>query len=162
MKAFLSTLVFLGMSSAYAYPTVGDKVEFKMTEVEDAQTKEVTGSVEVVGYNDISKKWTLQKTWMKNGKEKTHQQETTMMFTPEKAQEILTNCESGGGKLEDVTVAAGTFASCLVVKEHGDETKHIWWADVPFGVVKAIETEKDPNEAEETKTYELLSVTHGQ
>lgn len=159
MKALLSMLIILGVPSAYAYPMVGDKVEFKATETEGSETKEMTGSYEVVGYNETTKKWAVMTTWIKDGQQRTKEKQVSEMFTSEKAQEIMTNCESKGGKLEDVTVGAGTFATCLMIKDQGDEMKHTWWGDVPFGVVKFMEHEKDNSE---TKTVELMSVTLGQ
>lgn len=157
-KAFLFTLVQLGVSVALAYPMVGDKVEFKATKVEDQVTTEMTGSLEVVGYDEATKKWSVKKTWVKDGVERSETKETMKMFTPEMAQQVLTNCVSKGGTLEDVTVVAGTYASCKMQKVEDDDTKTIWWADVPFGVVKMMETEDDGD----TKTAELTSVTLGQ
>ncbi|MNT63603.1 hypothetical protein D3C72_2014350 [compost metagenome] len=64
------------------------------------------------------------------------------MYSPEQYQQTIANCESNSGKIEEITVPAGTFKSCMLTTIGSDGTvDEKWWGDVPYGVVRRNLTE---------------------
>jgi|GEM_PF-1508283 hypothetical protein len=160
-----SGALVLASSIAMAYPAVGDKTGYNGTCVKKGETKTWTATMEVIAWLDASKMWIIKKDVMKNGQTKTDIDGVAEadMWTADKWTDVSTNCVAKGGVMEDVTVAAGTFNTCHMTKISTDgddsETKHMWWGDVPGGLVKKMIVDTDDDE---TKTIELNSVTLGQ
>lgn len=171
MKAakLFAGIVFFASTYAMAYPMVGDKVEWTGTVVgTDGTTTEVKGSKEVLSQDPTTMKW-LVKSWVQMGKwERCETKEKKNLYSSEKWQEIMTNCVTRGGVMEEITVPAGTYNTCKMTKtgddkggHHGDDGDSVtmWWGDVPFGLVKVMKTDGDSGKV---KTMELSTVTLGQ
>lgn len=168
MKAakLFAGIVFFASTYAMAYPMVGDKVEWTGTVVgTDGTTTEVKGSKEVLSQDPTTMKW-LVKSWMQMGKwERCETKEKTNLYSSEKWQMIMTNCVVHGGVMEEITVPAGTYNTCKMMKtwdkggHHDGDSVTMWWGDVPFGLVKVMKTDGDSGKV---KTMELSTVTLGQ
>jgi hypothetical protein len=159
VKTFLAGAVLFGASLAMAYPAVGDKVEWTGSVVSSNGTSvPVKITKEVLSYNDTTKKWTVKEDKIVGDKTETETKEKSWMFDSAKYAKLIAECVSKGGTLEDITVAGGTFSTCGYSKTDDDEVKQRWIGDVPWGIVKSIETDNDDGEV---KTLELSSITLG-
>lgn len=159
VKNFLVGAILFGASISMAYPAVGDKAEWLgMIAYSNGTSVPVKITKEVLSYNDTTKKWTVKEDKIVGDKVESETEEESWMFDSAKYAKIIAECTTRGGTLEDVTVAAGTFATCSLTKTDDDETKQKWIGDVPWGIVKAIETDTEDGEV---KTLELSSITLG-
>ncbi|MNJ92555.1 hypothetical protein D3C87_102280 [compost metagenome] len=160
---FLMVAPVLMMSSmAFAYPMVGDTVEYKGTYKLDPNPEtELVVKKEVVLYNELEKEWLVKVDKTMNGSTTTEVDDVDDedMMTPEKVQKVLTECVAKGGTLEDLTVPAGTISTCHMKMTCEEDSKEVWIGDVPFGVVKMI---KHDMEDGKHKMLELQSFTLGQ
>ncbi|MGZ3770562.1 MAG: hypothetical protein ACXVCP_13325 [Bdellovibrio sp.] len=157
--ACFSTLLFLVGSLAPAYPNVGDKVKWEgMISLVDGTQTSVKIVKEVQKYNAETKKWTV-KFETTFGKESTSIQTTEVddLFNPDKYKDILSNCTSKGGTIEQFTAPAGTYETCKMttVTEDGVVVEK-WWGNIPFGIVS--KATKDTRNTKPTKTADYKSV----
>ncbi|MNT03135.1 hypothetical protein D3C72_1376550 [compost metagenome] len=162
LSIFASGSLVLASTVAMAYPAVGDKTGYNGSCMKGTETKTWTSTKEVIAWVDASKLWIVKTDVMKNGKTKTDIDGVSEadMWTADKWTDISTNCVAKGGVMEDVTVVAGTFNTCHMTKTDGDgDMKHVWWGDVPGGIVKKVKMDVEDNK---TTTIELNSVTLGQ
>lgn len=157
---FAMSVVTLASTVSLAYPMVGDKAEWEGTYTKDpdaAQTLVV--KKEVTEHDDTDKEWMVKVDKIINGVTTTMMEDIDddKMYSTEKWNEIMTNCEAKKGMLEDVTVPAGTFKTCHMKKTCDGHSWEVWWGDVPFGVVKGNwdDTEKGEHHAVELKTFTL-------
>lgn len=162
VKNFLLGAILLGATQALAYPMVGDKAEWNGTIVsEDGTSVAVKITKEVTAYNETTKKWTVVEEKTVGDKVETDTDEVRKLFSSDDFAKVIAMCETKGGKLETVTVPAGTYDTCTYMKTDDDdeETTQKWIGDVPFAVVKKV---KDDKEDKKVTTLELTSVTLGQ
>jgi hypothetical protein len=132
MKKMMSTILFLGSISAFAMPSVGDKATYKVKMGE----LEFTSTTELVSF-DASSNTFMQKSSteiMGQTEEEVSSVSMDDLMTDESAEMLLNLCETDmvKGKLETVTVSAGSFNACTVSSEEGSQSI----AKVPFGLVK--------------------------
>lgn len=151
---------FLCTLNAFAYPAVGDRVEYQGTVTQkDGTVIPLTLVKEVVSYNDTTKEFTVREEEDLNGAKKVDQNDESSLYTSERFKEISTNCVPQGGVIETITVPAGEFATCRVTTTDSEdaEPELTWFGDVPFGAVKLVEMDDGA-----TRTLELFSVKNGQ
>lgn len=160
VKSFLAGAVLFGASLSMAYPAVGDKVEWTGSiAYSNGTSVPVKITKEVLSYNDTTKKWTVKEDKTVGSKTETDIDDESWMFDSAKYARVIAECVSRNGVLEDVTVPGGTFSTCGYTKTDDDETKTKWIGDVPWGIVKSIETDTEDGEVE---TLELSSIILGQ
>ena len=165
VSMFTAGAMVLASSIAMAYPAVGDKTGYNGTCTKGSETKTWTSTHEVIAWVDANKIWIVKSDVMKDGQTKTHIDGITEadMWTPEKWTDVSTNCVAKGGVMEDVTVPAGTFNTCHITKMDKDgDSKHMWWGDVPGGLVKKMKVDTKGKDEAKSVTIELNSVTLGQ
>lgn len=159
-RNLLALTALLASSFAFAYPTIGDKVEWAGTiDKLDGTSIEIKVVKEVLAHDTVTGKWTVQKD-VTIGSETTHETKTEdALYSNEQYQKTIATCEANSGKLEEITVPAGTFKSCMLTTVAPDGTvDEKWWGDVPFGVVRKNLTEV--NKASTTK-LDLIAIING-
>lgn len=148
-KVILIGAVLMGSTAAFAYPVVGDKVEFSGTFKQDPGAEvPLNLKMEVLSFDGTEQEWIVREETTIDGKTKVSNEDIDAkdMFTPAKVQYVLTNCEARGGVIENVTVPAGTFSACHLVRADSEESKELWIGDVPFGVLKMISHDMEDGE----------------
>jgi hypothetical protein len=150
--------VILASTVALAYPKVGDKAGYNGSCKKGTEEKTWTLSKEVLLWVDADKKWVIKKDTMKDGGTKTELEYVADadMWSSAMWTDMMTNCVTKGGVMEDVTVPAGTYNTCHMMTTEDGKTKHMWWGDVPWGIVKKM---KEDTAEGKTTTWELNSVT---
>lgn len=135
--------IFFLACSAFAYPTVGDKVEWTGTiENSSGTATQVKVVKEVLSHDTITGKWTIKKDVTVDSQTTSETKVEDSLYSPEQYQQTIASCEANGGKLEEITVPAGTFKACMLTTVSPDGTvDEKWWGDVPFGVVRRNLTE---------------------
>ncbi len=158
IMAFL-TLLFAA-SFADAYPEVGDRVEWVGSiDNQDGKAIQIKVTKEVLSRDEKSKSWSVKKV-IQFGDETTEEiNDVKNLYAPEQFKQTLESCEKSGGKLEEVTVPAGTYATCKIttVTDEG-RVDDRWWGDVPFGLVRKNTTNRN---AAANKKLDLRSVMAG-
>lgn len=156
MKTVLITLVTLITSAALAMPAVGDKALYNVTETQAGTTYQYTFDQVIVSQDPTTHFFNIDQTITYQGQSqvKSVQQDPANLPTDSTVTSYITNCVMIGGKLETITIAAGTFNTCVVLTDSGST---LWIANVPFGIAKSIEKYEDGSEAH----IELQSYTHG-
>ena len=143
IKYVLSAFVVLSTSSVFAYPTVGDKVEWTGTiDKLDGTSTEIKVVKEVLSHDTHTGKWTVKKDVTVGSKTSSETKVEDALYSAEQYQKTIDSCEANSGKIEEITVPAGTFKSCMLKTTGMDGTvDEKWWGDVPFGVVRKNLTE---------------------
>lgn len=128
--------------NAFAYPEIGDRAELAgdtLTRNGEITPLEVT--TELLDYDQSSQEWEVGILELRNGVHRYRLEKQAALFTPRLYQEMMKNCRRRGGRVEKITVAAGTFEVChMLTAVTFDLTEETWYGNVPFGVVKKIET----------------------
>ena len=134
MKALSVLALTLLSSVSFGYGKVGDLANYNLTVV--AQGKEVKGqnSMEVLSYDDTTKKFKLRSITVVNGDPQVKDEEADQIFTPDTAKAMIGGCAR---PLETVVVPAGTFETCRI--DLNNEGATGWIGNVPFGIVKVEE-----------------------
>lgn len=137
----LGTALMMFGGMALAYPAVGDEAMHAGTMKKGTDPEKTFElKVKVINWDADDKEWDVQMDWTMDGQTKTKVEDIDedKMWTPAMWAMMQTKCVEKGGTLEDVTVAAGTFASCHMTKTWGTKTVEMWWGDVPFGILKSM------------------------
>jgi hypothetical protein len=128
--------------NAFAYPDLGDRAELvgdTLTRNGEESPLEIT--TELLAYDQSSQRWEVGIFELRNGRKKARVEMQSALFTPRLYQEMIEKCRERGGRRETITVAAGAFEVChLLTAVTLDLTEETWYGNVPFGVVKKIET----------------------
>lgn len=142
-KSLLISVSFLFCASAFAYPAVGDKVEWAGSiDRLDGTSTQIKVVKEVLSHDTVTKKWTIKKDVTINSETTSETKIEETLYSPEQYKQTLANCEANSGKIEEITVPAGTFKSCMLTSISADGTvDEKWWGDAPFGVVRRNLTE---------------------
>lgn len=159
-KSVLATLVFLFTGTVFAYPAVGDRVEWTGTiDKLDGTSTPIKVVKEILSQNSDSKKWTVKKDVTLGDERMTETTEQEAIYSPEQFKKTLETCEASGGKIEETTVPAGTYKTCMLITVSEDgRVDQKWWGDVPFGVVRKNTSEnKNANNAK----LDLNSILNG-
>lgn len=157
----LGALLTFASGYAMAYPAVGDEAKYAGTMKKGTDPEKAFElTAKVINWDATDKEWDVQMDWTMDGKTTTKVEDIDedKMWTADMWAKVQTKCVEKGGTLEDVTVAAGTFASCRKMKTHGMKSVEMWWANVPFGLVKAVKMNTEPGKEMEHKA-ELQSYT---
>lgn len=158
--ALLIALISLSTSAAFAYPSVGDKVEWTGTiDRLDGTSSEVKVIKEVLAHDTVTGKWTVKKDVTIDSQTTSETKLEDSLYSSEQYQQTIASCVANAGKLEEITVPAGTFKSCMLTTIGTDgSVDEKWWGDVPFGVVRKNMTEV--NKGATTK-LDLNSIING-
>jgi len=154
---FMSLVSVLFAATAFAMPAVGDLALYNVTVSQGGQT--ISGTVETTITATNAGMFTMQTTMNFNGQSqvKSEQRSAQDLLSDSTIQQIIAQCAQVGGKIESVTVPAGTFNTCAVPSQEHGTTGTMWVAQVPFGLVKI-----DQTNAQGQKTYgELQSFKMG-
>lgn len=136
-KLSIITLTFLFPALSFAYPHIGDKVQWEGNiKARAGQVTPVKITKEVVSYNEKSKKWTVKYVAAVGDNVTTEFQETDELYTPSKHKQMLSSCRDNGGSLEELTAPAGKYDTCKITTKTADGTViEKWYGDIPFGIV---------------------------
>lgn len=149
MKAILLAALSLMSVSAFAMPKVGDSVTYKI--ITNGMT--LSQKIELTAYNASTDSFTQTETTTYQGQ--TQKEVNTVaaeeMINDQTADMMITYCESQmGGKLQTITVTAGTFKACSVFDPATQS--QVWMGKVPFGMIKLQGSQV---------SAELMSFTNG-
>jgi hypothetical protein len=137
MKSLLLASLFVVSSTAMAMPNIGDKVVLTGT----ANGTPASLESELVAANSTKTIYTRQNKTTINGETQTENEEVKAedLVTDESINTVMTLCETEmiNGKLESITVAAGTFDTCKI----GSDGAELNIGRVPFGVVRIASPE---------------------
>jgi hypothetical protein len=128
--------------NAFAYPEIGDRAELTGdTLTRNGEITPLEINTELLGYDQSSQQWEVGIQELRSGERRSRTEKQAALFTPKLYQEMMKNCRQRGGRVEKITVAAGTFDVChMLTAVTLDLTEETWYGNVPFGVVKKIET----------------------
>jgi hypothetical protein len=145
MKALvLFTALLLTSTLVLAYPALNDKATFAGSYSQGAQSIPLTLTIELTQYDAAKQAYLQNSTTVANGKSLVNEEwiNETDMMTPEKVQQIVTNCVAMKGHLENVQVSGQDVQTCALPIDNADEQSTYWVADVPFGIAKAEISDK--------------------
>jgi hypothetical protein len=144
MKKILSSLVVLLASSvALAYPTVGDFASLQGTLTMLGSESPFTLDRTIKSFDGANYLVNVQQIIGLEVQSEDQSTPAADMMSREMVQAILADCVAQGGRLETITVAAGSFNACAL--PFNDEETHgvVWIADVVFGLAKITTTAHD-------------------
>ena len=159
-RTLVAGAIVLASSFAFAYPAVGDKAEWDgQTKMVDGTTTPLKVTMEVTAWDPTTHMWTVKTDTTKGDQTTSETMTTPCLPTPDTAKMMLDKCVDEGGTLEDVSVKAGTYHTCMIImgSAEGKLTKK-WYGDTPFAMVKKWRA--DAADKSETE-LELTSVTMG-
>ncbi|WP_374030474.1 hypothetical protein [Bdellovibrio bacteriovorus] len=136
-KSLLAAFTTLFITTALAYPNVGDKVSWTGTmSTVNGETNAVKITKEVIGHDEKKNIWKI-KIEAVVGTEKTSEtMEISDLYSPAKYKALIADCVKNGGTLEKLIAPAGTYDTCKMSMTMADGTMvERWWGDIPFGVV---------------------------
>lgn len=150
MKTILVTLATVITSAALAMPAVGDKATYNGTTIQAGTTYNFVVENAIISQDATTGFFNIDQTLTYNGQTqvKSIQEDPANLPTDAAVSSYLTNCTMIGGKLETITVPAGTFDTCSVTTDTGT----LWIAQVPFGIAKSVRGDEQ---------IELQSFAHG-
>ncbi len=135
MLLILATTVLATI--AQATPLVGDYSNFKVTV--DVQGQIVPGTLELALVAKTATGFKMTNTTKFENQPAEHNEEDVTaeeLLNDEIISYLLANCSAQNGKLETVTVPAGTFNTCAISNDNSTS----WIGQVPFGMVQRTET----------------------
>jgi hypothetical protein len=131
----MKSLVFLALTSfsLMAMPKIGDKATYQVS----LSGMQFTSSVELVSFDPASNTFVQNTTTDFLGQTNVESETVAMedLASDEQLDMTLSLCEGSeiNGKLETLTVMAGTFSACTIM---GEESSSVSMAKVPFGILK--------------------------
>jgi len=133
--SFLFALLLAG--TAWAYPSVGDRVQWTGSVTQANGTAvPVKITKEVMSFNKDTSRWVVKFEATMGAETTSKTVEEEHLFTRDQFKKILAQCEAQGGKLEKIAAPAGIYETCKTVTTAADGTLvEKWWGDIPFGVV---------------------------
>lgn len=136
MKNIIALTVTLFSTLAFAYPAVNDNAVYTGTYAKSGQSYPVTMKLEVTAFDGSN--YTIQKTttFFCQDQVQSSNKAANEMVDSSTMTSVLANCASINAVAETVTVAAGTFNTCKLVRSDANGTTTTWVGDVPFQVVK--------------------------
>lgn len=152
MALFIFFMTFLISAVAFAYPNVGDKVQWTGS-VSRADGNYVPVKIikEVTAFDKNSAKWTVKYETTIGQETTTKMLEVDSLFSPDRYKEIIAHCEEQGGILEKVAAPAGTYETCKITTTTSEGISiERWWGNIPFGVVG-----KNTRSPQDTKNPQL-------
>ena len=133
MKSLLALSFFVFSSALFAMPSVGDMAVYKIK----SGGYDIVQKVELISFNSSDNTYTQKETNSVMGQVSVNLKVVSADTLSSEANlsNLLTYCESTqvNGKLENVTVPAGTFRTCNIsTDDQGNANLGV----VPFGIVK--------------------------
>ncbi|WP_413289735.1 hypothetical protein [Bdellovibrio sp. HCB337] len=161
MKTILMSLASLFLATAaLATPAVGDYAKYNVTISQGNQKMSLIAEQTITAFDQAANQYTVQTTYNYNGQSQidSAQKPADEFVSDAMAKDIIANCASYQGTLEQVTVPAGKFNSCKLPTSDGNGgTGSInLVAGVAFGIVKGTSTEQG-----KVTNVELLAFTNG-
>lgn len=134
------SLILAGLcltSLAGAYPAVGDKVTWSGDfRKKDGTSYKIQITKEVISYDKSSKAWKVKIDALLGADKSSDTFETADLYSPEQYKDLMANCATKGGSLEDLKLEIGTYKTCKLSTTTADGTLvEKWWGDMPFGVI---------------------------
>nr|WP_295902440.1 hypothetical protein [uncultured Bdellovibrio sp.] len=131
---FFATLL---AGTAFAYPNVGDKVQWTGTVKQpDGSLMEVKIIKEVTSFNKKENKWTVKYEATMGSETSTQLIQVDNLYSPDRYKEMMANCMLQGGTVEKISTPAGNYDTCKMTTVASDgSTVEKWWGNIPFGVV---------------------------
>jgi hypothetical protein len=134
MKYFV-VLLLVVPNFSWAFPSVGDKAVYKQTQTDSSGGQVLTVTSEIVSTAAnifIVRETTTDANGNVVDSHEEHDDASSLPSNDSMAY-LLNNCQSAGGKLENMTVPAGQFKTCHV--SSGGVTA--WDGVVPFAMIRA-------------------------
>ena len=144
MKLTLMSLVSALMATtALAMPKVGDVVNYNFTVSQQGQN--TSGTLKQLITTFVNGMYNVETTYEVNGQTQVqnNQRKPENMIDDKTISAVLSNCSAYNGKLETVTVPAGSFNTCLIPNNENNQKGEVWFGAVPFGVVKMVSTNEN-------------------
>lgn len=133
----ISFFLLLFASTTFAYPNVGDRVQWTGTiNLSDGSQTPVHIIKEVIGYSEKTRRWTIQYNTKIGDHTLSRLAEEENLHSPAQFKTILATCTTQGGKIENLKTDVGTYQTCkLSTTTPEGIVEEKWWGDIPFGVV---------------------------
>lgn len=159
---FIASTLFIVLMThlAFAYPAVGDRVEWRGEIVTtEGEKQPVTFQKEVIAFDAKNSTWSIKHTSLYGNKVmESKTTEAKILYNPEKYKALMKACQRKGGSIEEIEATTGKYRSCKIVSHKADGTiVETWWSDLPFGIVErkthtplgtvssAFDMNEDPN-----------------
>jgi hypothetical protein len=126
-------------AAAFAWPTVGDQVNYDFTVESNGQSLAGQMSVAVESVNPASDSVGIVTNFTiagQNQRQASNARLSEMTNLATSVPFVLANCQASGGQPEAVSTPAGVFQACKVAMNDGSRTGFTWVANVKFGFVK--------------------------
>ena len=143
-------LTILNSTSTLAAVAVGDMALYNLTISNGQMSRTVDQKSEVVAINATAGTFTQKLTISYNGTVVSSQDSEVNLNSATSIETTIDNCKT----LETITVKAGTFQACHINTTVSGSQSDLYFAKVPFGIVKSISTTSGFN-----TTYELVAYT---
>lgn len=153
MKVIFASLVsVLFTATAFAMPAVGDNAVYSLQLSQGGQT--ISGTLETTITANNAGTFSIESKIDLGGQKQvqTEQKQANELVSDALIADVMANCSNYGGKIQSVTVPAGTFNACALPAQPQDGTGFTWIAPVAFGVVKV-----DTTDTQGQKTYAELN-----
>ncbi|WII71657.1 hypothetical protein QJS83_14405 [Bdellovibrio sp. 22V] len=146
-------------STVLAYPNVGDKVSWTGSiNQADGTVVPVKITKEVIDYNKSTKKWSVKYEATMGKETSTQLLDVDNLYSKERYKEIISKCESQGGKIEVITTDPGIYETCkmTIVTPEGVVVEK-WWGNIPFGVVSKNTRNEKPSKYEKPDLDSIIA-----
>lgn len=153
----LAATLLIGTSAFAAYPALYDTTDYSGQLTTNGVQHAIALRFQASAFDAATATYDVtQSISYDNGTPQTNvqKQEAKDMFSNALYGQYIQYCGQIGGKLETVTVAAGTFDTCAAPVNQNGQTGTTWVGNVPFGIVKTQITDTKNN-----LTY-AFSLTH--
>lgn len=144
IRPVLVAVALLTAPGAFAAPQVGDQAIYTVrTVTRDGKSASSTNVSELVQFDSENHRYLQRDTHKVPGQPDQVQdtwKETAELFTDEKIEHILEDCDEAGGRPTLVWEPAGIFQACILPVNADDLqplSGHVWIARVPFGIAHA-------------------------
>lgn len=137
MKTVFMTLAsLLVTASAFAMPAVGDHALYNVTISQGGQSANGTLETTITALNNGQYNVESKVNIGGQSQVQNDQKAASDLLSDAVLAQVMSNCAQYGGKMESVTVAAGTFNACALPAQDQGSTGFTWVAQVAFGIVK--------------------------
>ena len=140
MKILLTFATLLFAATVQATPAVGDYSNFALTLTQGTASAKGTYEISI---NSLRSDGYVMATVVTISGQPAQRSEsvvpTTDLMTDATIASVLSDCASYGGQSQQITVPAGTFATCALAIDGGTA----WLGQAPFGVIKQVQKQSD-------------------
>ncbi|NUN05539.1 MAG: hypothetical protein HUU57_07240 [Bdellovibrio sp.] len=137
MKTYLLLILISFSGNLFAYPNVGDRVEWRgVAQIQNQSPQPLVISKEIIAFDPRQSLWSVQYKVTLGAKTESKVLEERDLYTPAHFKKVLATCADQGGILEDLETTVGSYKTCKLTAKLSDGTLvEKWWGDIPFGVV---------------------------